>query len=280
MRRFTITILFSIISINAFAFKGNLSGKVVDGETGEELIGATVYVAETGQGIITDLYGNYLLQLDPGIYTINVSYVSYVRQKIQDVVIEAGNSQEINIAMSSDILLEEIVVQAKAIKDNDVALLKLQKRSLAIQDGISSGEIERIGASDAAESMTYVTGAAIEGGKYMVMRGLGDRYSLVQMNGITMPSADPYRNSVSLDMIPAEMIENVTVVKTFLPDKPASFTGGLVDVTTKSIPSDYYLRMNVSTTFNTVSSFRNDFLGDDATTDRWLALDNGNRKRP
>ena len=93
MRRLTITILLSIISIYAFAIKGNLSGKVVDGETGEELIGATVFIAETGQGIVTDLYGNYLFQLDPGTYTINVSYVSYVRQKIQDVVIESGNSR-------------------------------------------------------------------------------------------------------------------------------------------------------------------------------------------
>jgi len=280
MRRLLLTTLLSIVSIYAFAQKGKLSGKIVDGETGEELIGATVLVAENGQGTVTDLYGNYLLELEPGSYTIQVSYVSYAAQKIENLVINSGNSQEINVMLSSDIQLDEIIVEAEAIKDNDVALLKLQKKSLAVQDGISSKEIQRIGASDAAESMTYVTGAAVEGGKYMVMRGLGDRYSLVQMNGITMPSADPYRNSVSMDMIPADMIENVTTIKTFLPDKPANFTGGLVDVTTKSIPSDYYLRLNVSTTFNTVSSFRTDFLGDDATTNRWLALDNGNRKRP
>ncbi len=280
MRRLLITTLFTITSIYAFAIKGNLSGKVVDGKTGEELIGAAIIVSETGQGVLTDLFGNYSLQLDPGTYTINVSYVSYAIQKIENLVIEPGNHQEINVTLSSDIQLEEIVVQAKAIKDNDVALLILQKKSLAVQDGISYSEIKRIGASDAAESMTYVTGAAIEDGKYMVMRGLGDRYSLVQMNGITMPSADPYRNSVSMDMIPAEMIENVTTIKTFLPDKPASFTGGLVDVTIKSIPSDYYLHLNINTTFNSVSSFRNDFLSDDATTNRWLSLDNGNRKRP
>ncbi len=280
MRRLLFTTLLSIVSIYAFAQKGKLSGKIVDGETGEELIGATIQVSETGQGSVTDLYGNYMLELEPGSYTLIVSYVSYTVQKIENLVIEPGNNQEINVTLSSDIQLDEIIVEAEAIKDNDVAMLRLQKKSLAVQDGISSREIRRIGASDAAESMTYVTGAAVEGGKYMVMRGLGDRYSLVQMNGITMPSADPYRNSVSMDMIPAEMIENVTTVKTFLPDKPASFTGGLVDVTTKSIPSDFYLRFNLSTTFNTASSFRNDFLGDDATTNRWFALDNANRKRP
>ena len=269
MRRLLLTTLLSIVSIFAFAQKGKLSGKIVDGETGEELIGATILILETGAGTVTDLSGNYTMELDPGIYTLNVSYVSYALQKIENLEIKPGNNQEINVSMSSDIQLDEIVVEAKAIKDNDVALLKLQKKSLAVQDGISSREIQRIGASDAAESMTYVTGAAVEGGKYMVMRGLGDRYSLVQMNGITMPSADPYRNSVSMDMIPSEMIESVTTVKTFLPDKPANFTGGLVDVKTKSIPTDFYLRFNASTSFNTVSSFRDDFLSDDAAAIRW-----------
>lgn len=280
MRRLFLITLLSFASIYAFAQKGKLSGKIVDGETGEELIGATVQIVETSQGTITDLFGNYVIDLEPGVYTVNVSYVSYAAQKIENLEIKPGNNQEINVAMSSDIQLDEIVIEASVIKDNDVAMLKLQKKSLAVQDGISSQEIQKIGASDAAESMTYVTGAAVEGGKYMVMRGLGDRYSLVQMNGITMPSADPYRNSVSMDMIPSEMIESVTTVKTFLPDKPGSFTGGLVDVTTKSIPSEFYLRVNASTSFNTVSSFRNDFLGDDATTNRWLSLDDGNRKRP
>ena len=279
MRRLLLTTLLSFLTVVAFAQKGKLTGKIVDGETGEELIGATIMILETGEGTITDLFGNYLLELEPGTYTVNISYVSYSAKKVENLEIKPGNHQEINVSMSSDIQLDEIIVEASAIKDNDFAMLKLQKKSLAVQDGISSKEIQRFGASDAAESMTYVTGAAVEGGKYMVMRGLGDRYSLVQMNGITMPSADPYRNSVSMDMIPAEMIENVTTVKTFLPDKPASFTGGLVDVTTKSIPSDFYLRLNLNTSFNTVSSFRNDFLGDDATTNRWLALDDGNRKR-
>ncbi|MCG8308616.1 MAG: outer membrane beta-barrel protein [Cytophagales bacterium] len=278
MRRLLIISLLSLVNFYAFSQKGKLTGKIVDEETGEELIGATVQIVETGGGAITDLYGNYLLQLDPGTYTLNISYVSYAAQKIEHVVVEAGNTKEINVTMSTDIQLEEIVIQAEAIMDNDVGLLKLQKKALAVQDGITSAEISRVGASDAAESMTYVTGAAIEGGKYMVMRGLGDRYSIVQMNGITMPSADPYRNSVSMDLIPASMIENVTTIKTFVPDKPASFTGGLVDVTTRSLPSDFYLNIDVSTTYNTVSSLRDDFLGDYGTDNRWLGT--GSRSKP
>ena len=125
MRRLFLLTLLSIVSVYAFAQKGKLSGKIVDGETGEELIGATVLIVETGQGTITDLYGNYKLELDAGIYTVNVSYVSYAAQKIFNLEIQAGNSQEINVTMSSDIQLDEIVVEAAAIKDNDVVLLKL-----------------------------------------------------------------------------------------------------------------------------------------------------------
>ncbi len=269
-----------LLSSFVFAQKGKLTGKVVDGSTGEDLIGATVVVKETGQGAITDLNGSYQLSLDPGTYTISVSYVSYSVHNIENIEIATGNTQEINVALSSDIELEEIVVQAAAIKDNDVALLKIQKKSLAVQDGISSAEIRKVGASDAAESMTYVTGAAIEGGKYMVMRGLGDRYSLVQMNGLIMPSADPYRNAVSIDLIPTSVVDNITTIKTFLPDNPGNFTGGLVNVTTRSIPSDYYLNIDLSTSYNTVSSFKDNFLLDRATTNRAWALDNGNRDKP
>jgi hypothetical protein len=269
-----------LISITAFAQKGKLTGKVVDGETGEELIGATVIVEENGQGALTDLYGTYTLELEPGTYTLNISYVSFAAQKVEHVEINPGNTVELNVPMSSDTQLEEIIIQAEAIKDNDVALLKIQKKALAVQDGISSSEISKIGASNAAESMTQVTGASIEGGKYVVMRGLGDRYSITQMNDITLPSADPYRNSTSLDMIPSDMVESITTVKTFTADQPGNFTGGKVNVVTKSIPSDFYLTAKISTTYNTQSSYINDFLFDQAANNQLWGFDNGVRSLP
>ena len=152
-----------------------------------------------------------------------------------------------------------MVITAERIDNNEVALLSLQRKSFAVQDGISSEEIGRLGVSNAAESVKQVTGASIEEGKYVVMRGLGDRYSVTQMNGVALPSSDPYRNSSNMDLIPSNMIENLVTVKTFTPDQPGSFTGGKVDVTTKSLPDEFYFNFGLSTTYNTQASLRDDF---------------------
>jgi TonB-dependent receptor len=267
---------------SSYGQEGVISGIILDAETGEELIGAAVYVPALSTGTVADIYGKYHLKLASGTYRLEVSYVSYNTQIIQDVSIRDGENITINISLTADVgTLEEIVVTAEQIKNDEVALLSIQKKSFAVQDGISSQEIKRLGVSNAAESMKGVTGAAIEDGKYVVMRGLGDRYSITQMNGITMPSADPYRNSTSMDLIPSDMIENIITAKTFTADQPGNFTGGKVDITTKSLPDGFYMNVGVSTSYNTQSSLINGFVTDgvDGEMD-WLGYDNGSRDRP
>jgi len=269
-------------SFPAFAQQGTVSGMIVDAETGEELIGATIQVQGTGTGTVTDISGNYQLKLDPGTYTLQYSYVSYSPKTVEGVAVKAGEVNRIDISLQSDdVQLQEVIVQAEQINNNEVALLKLQQKSFAVQDGISIGEIRRIGASNSAEAMKNVTGATVEDGKYVVMRGLGDRYSNTQLNGITMPSTDPYRNSASLDMIPSTMIENVVTTKTFTPDQPGNFTGGNVDVSTKSIPDQFYLSVNLSAGYNTLSSFEDNFLTDAVSSDLdWLGYGSRARELP
>jgi hypothetical protein len=277
---FSLSII-SLLSLSAFAQNGKISGQVVDGKTGEELIGAAVLINGTTTGSVTDLSGNYTINIAPGTYTLNVSYVSYTSQIIENVQVVAGEVTNIDVSLSSDIELEEVVIEAEAIQDNDIALLKLQKKALAVQDGISSKEIKRMGASNAAESMQQVTGATIEDGKYMVMRGLGDRYSITQLNGVTLPSADPYRSSTSMDMIPADMLENIVTVKTFTPDQPGNFTGGKVDISTKSIPDQFYMTFGLSAGYNSQSSFINDFQRDGTRGGLdWFGYEDGTRSRP
>jgi TonB-dependent receptor len=269
-------------SFTAFAQQGTLSGNVIDAETGEELIGATVLAQGTSTGTVTDISGNYQLQLDPGTYTIVFSYISYASQSVEGVKIVEGEVNRIDIALETDdVQLEEVVVQAEQINNNEVSLLKLQQKSLAVQDGISMGEIRRIGASNSAESMKSVTGASVEGGKYIVMRGLGDRYSLTQVNGIVLPSTDPYRNSASLDLIPSSMVENIVTTKTFTPDQPGNFTGGNVNVSTRSIPDQFYVSAKVSLGYNTQASLIDNLLTDPISGQYdWLGYDDGSRALP
>lgn len=239
---------------------GVLSGKAVDKKTGELLIGVAIYVAGTSTGTTTDLDGNYNMKLDVGTYDIAASYLSYQKKTVTGVEIKAGQVTSINFAMESEATeIKEIVVEAKKARNTDAAIISIQKKSYVIQDGVSAQQLVKTGSSNAAESMKQMTGANVEDGKYMVMRGLGDRYSIAQLNGMNMTSTDPYRNSSPLDLIPSSMLDNIVTLKSFTPDMPGNFAGGLLNITTKSFPDKFNVNFSTSAGFNTQTTFK-DFI--------------------
>lgn len=278
-------ILFFLSAMTAVAQQGVLRGIVVDAQSGEALIGASVALSKEGAaqgGTITDFDGSYTLDVEPGIYVVEFSYVSYTKKTVTEVVIEAGKVNNIDISLEEEaVQLQEAVVTAKAVKNTEVALLALQRKSFSIQDGLSSQQISRTGSSNAADAMRQMTGAVVEGGRFIVMRGLGDRYSISQLNGITMPSTDPYRNSSSLDLIPSQMIDNIVTVKTFTPDLPGNFTGGLVNITTKTFPDKFNFNLSLGTEYNSLASGISNFNGHPTTGKYdWLGLNDGSRDQP
>ncbi|MDX2280307.1 MAG: TonB-dependent receptor [Saprospiraceae bacterium] len=280
-----IPLLVFLFSVQAFTQKAIISGKAIDKETGESLIGVSV-TASTADGnaggAITDFDGNFNFEVDPKIYTITLKYTGYNNFIVEGLDAKPGSNVVDAPMVVSGFMIVETVITARQIKNTDASLIALQKKSFAIQDGISSQQISRTGASDAAEAMRQVPGAVVEGGKFIVMRGLGDRYSITQLNGITMPSTDPYRNSSSLDLIPSQMIDNIVTLKTFTPDMPGNFTGGLANITTKAIPDKFNLFVGGGISFNTQASLIDDFLGHgrDAGNRDWLGYDDGGRTLP
>jgi len=275
-------VVFCFTISHSKAQSGVVSGFVVDGESGEELIGVTVRIEGTMVGGITDISGNYRFDVEPGQYTIAASYVSYATQIVKDVEVKSGEVTKIDFTMLTQLTeLDEIVVSATAVNNNEASILKMQKKSLAVQDGISSSEMRKIGVSNSAESMKQVTGASVEEGKYVVMRGLGDRYSLTQLNGAILPSTDPYRNSPGMDLIPVAMVDNIVTTKSFTPDQPGSFSGGNVNITTKSLPDQFYLNVGVKLEYNTRASFKDDFYVDPVKGSKdWAGIDDGSRQIP
>ena len=286
-KQLTLSTICLFFSIAALAQKAVIAGKVVDKETGEMLIGATVTATtkttDYKRGAITDFDGNYSFEVEPGTYVISVNYTSYQGKSVEDFQAKAGNTNVLDFDMGeSPLTLEVVVVKATQVKNTDASLISMQKNALAVLDGISSQQISRTGSSSAADAIKQMTGAVIEGGKYVVMRGLGDRYSISQLNGVTMPSTDPYRNSTSLDLIPSQMIENITTLKTFTPDQPGNFSGGLVNVATKSFPDRFTLYLGVSSSVNTQANLIDNFNGHGTGAgDRdWLGFDDGTRALP
>ncbi len=265
------------------AQKGIVRGTITDQASGEALMFTNVLVLETNPpiGAQTDLDGNYELQLNAGVYALEVSYVGYMTKTITEIEVKAGEITIVDFPMADESLqLTEVVVSSKRIDRTENALLALQKKSFTIQDGISSQEMSRFGTSSAAESVKRVSGAAIVGGKYINVRGLGDRYASAQLNNMPLPSTNPYRNSTPLDLIPSNLLENIIISKSFTPDQSGSFTGGNVNLKTKSFPETFTLSFSSSVTYNTISSFNDRFLSYTGGKNDWLGYDDGTRALP
>ncbi len=269
---------FSFTTITAQE-KGTVRGKIIDGASGDPLMFATVVVKELGTtGTQTDLDGAYELKLDEGTYSLEISYVGYTNNTITDVRIIPGEVTVLDYVMqSSSEVLDEIVIISESIERNEVALLKLQQKSNKIQDAISAQSMSRYSSSNAADAIKRTSGTSIVGGRYVIVRGLGDRYSNAQLNGLLLPSTDPYRNSTQLDMIPANMLDNIISSKSFSPDQPGNFTGGSVNINTKSFPEQFTFQASLSSSYNTQSSLRDDFFTHRGGSTDWLGFDDGGR---
>lgn len=279
---FGIALVFMALSQWVLAQTGTIRGTITDKETGETLIGVNVYIQDPFIGTITDLNGAFTLDNVPaGAHTVVISYVSYTTQNIEGVNVQANDVTILDVPMTAESFgLKEVVVQAKVLDNTENAILAMQKKSLSVQDGISSQELSKIGAGDAAESVKYITGVSIVDGKYINVRGLGDRYSGAQLNGVTLASTDPNSNSAQLDIIPANLLDNIITSKTFTPDQPGDFTGGNVNMKTKSFPEQFTMQVSTSLSYNDVVTGNSNFLTHEGGNLEWLGYDDGSRSLP
>ncbi|MBN1952283.1 MAG: TonB-dependent receptor [Bacteroidales bacterium] len=260
---------------------GSIMGKILDETTGESLIGATIQIEGTTTGTITDFDGNYKLgNLEPGTYTVLISFVSFETLQIEGVTVKAGEPTMINASLSEALTeLAEVKVVARSIQKTEAALQVLQRKSANVLDGISSQQISRLGDSDAASALKRVTGVSVQGDKYVYVRGLSDRYMKVTLNNAEIPGLDPNYNTVQMDLFPSNVIETMTVMKSYSPDKP-SFTSGLVDIQTKQFPAKFTLSAKAAFEVNTNTHFHDHFLRYEGGKTDWLAFDDGTRSLP
>lgn len=277
------TIIACLMAVySAFAQNGAIRGQIIDGATGEPLIGATALIEGTTQGAATDLDGNYSIEgIAPGNYTVLYSYISYQTQKVQNATVAAGPATVLNIKLQPESIgLQEVVVEAQAIRNSESALLTTQKKASLVLDGISAQQISRNNDNDAAAAISRVTGVAVEAGKYVYVRGLGDRYSKTALNNAEIPGLDPNKNSVQMDLFPSNLLDNIVVYKTFSPELPASFTGGYVNVTTKEFPERFTFQASGSLGYNTNATFNDQFLAQEPGRSAYLGIDGGRRDIP
>lgn len=279
MKNFVITLIITLIS--NFLSAQYISGTAKDKKTGEPLIGAFVKVKELQIASEVDIDGNYLLNVPKGTYTLQASYFSYDTVEIGPINVLTEDNYRIDINMEDYAMeLDGVVVAATQQRSTEVSLITLQRNSVVLMDGVSNQQIQRMGDGDVGQAARRVSGVSIEGGRYLYVRGLGDRYSKTLLNGAEIPSLDPNRNSVQLDMFPTNMIDNISVLKTFSVDKPGDFTGGCAIINTRGIPDKFTLNFGVNFGYNTNSTFNPNFLSGVGGSLDFLGLDDGTRQIP
>lgn len=242
---------------------GSLRGAVVDMDFEVPLARARVQLLELNRVVRTGESGNFLFEdVPPGKYTLVVSKEGFEREVVRDIVVAPGQLRDVRVRLAQVVIeLEELVVTGQdLLADTEFALLEIRAEAVTVQDSVSAELIKKAGVGDVAGALKLVVGASVVDGKYATVRGLSDRYTGTTLNGIRVPSADPRRRAVQLDIFPTGTIDSVTVTKTFTPDLQGDFTGGGVNIKTKSIPDGYTLNVSVSSEYDTEATFNDRFL--------------------
>lgn len=275
----------------AFAKNGEnrILGKVVSSETGEPLpftnlvlvrISAEGDTVPAG-GTFSMNDGTFRLDAEPGTYRLQASYIGYHLLNINDLVVTAeGEPLALDIPLTpSAVVVETVEVTAKAITSTAAFILQSQKKSPAVSDGISSEQMKKSTDSNAAEALQRVTGVSVVGGQFVVVRGLGERYSTTTINGAQVGTPETNRRVLPMDLFPASLLDNMVIQKTYTPDQPGDFGGGVVNVSTRQFPGDKVWNVSVGTGYNSSTTGKNYRSYRGGSLD-FLGFDDGARKLP
>jgi outer membrane receptor protein involved in Fe transport len=273
-------VLFLLLSFKSFS-QFTIIGKVVDENTKEPLIGVTILIKETSIGTTTDIEGIFTLDSDKEIVDLEISYVSYKREIQKNIVLVGELTTIPDIKLKEDVLeIGEVVITADRIVKSEIGLIDMKMKSTTLIDGISAEKMKSTGDGNAVEASKRVTGVSIENGKYVYVRGLGDRYSKTLVNGVEIPGLDPDRNSLQMDIFPTNLLNNIVVSKTFSPESTADFTGGLINIETKDIPESKQGSFSYSMGYNPQVNLNPNFISEKGSGTDVLGFDGGLRRLP
>jgi outer membrane receptor protein involved in Fe transport len=262
-----------------------LRGRIVDRKAGTGLEMATVIATDgkTTRTAVTGTHGAYELKVPPGVYKVRAYYDLFHGAQLANVRVSRGRFGEVNLLLDAvdeeeDVVVEEIEIPYRADTTTAAAQDELRKASSGIGEGMGAVQMSQSGSSDAGSAAKRVVGVTIEGTN-LVIRGLGGRYTRVLLNGDPIPSTDPDRPSVDLDLFPTSIIDSLTVSKTFLPAMPADFAGGVLEIKTINFPKDFTFQLGVGGEYSSNTTLRKTLRYDGGRYD-YLGFDDGTRSLP
>jgi len=274
--------LCSILFVTTLHAQLKLSGKVLD-EKNAPIPGVTVQVTG-GSGTSTTTNGSFQLTLNSGTkYEISFSAVGYETKIVSEVEVVSGQPNELNVILATVAKQQEgVVVQARTTQRRESvnSIIQFQKNTNTVASVISAESIRRSPDRNTGEVLKRTPGASIQEGKFIIVRGLADRYNQAMLDGVLLTSTEPDRKTFSFDLIPSSIIDNIVINKAFVPEYPGEWAGGLIQVNTKDIPSRKFFNLQVGTSYNSQSTFKDFYRDGQGGKNDWLGIDDGTRALP
>jgi Outer membrane protein beta-barrel family/CarboxypepD_reg-like domain/TonB-dependent Receptor Plug Domain len=270
---FFIQILFSQNAI--------IKGNTIEETTGKPLPGVTVKIKDTSFSTISDSEGNFIIRgVAIGKFNLQFSAFTFETKVISDVETNNNETTNLIVSLSKNNSLDEVVVKTTKAKTESLkSLLTLQKNSIRVSDGISAETIKRTPDRTTSDVLKRISGASVQDNKFVIIRGLNDRYNASYLNGAPLPSSEPDRKAFSFDIFPANMIDNLVIYKTASPDLPGEFGGGVIEINTKAAPDKNFETIAIGSGYNTITTGKNEKYYNGGKKD-WIGIDDGTRALP
>lgn len=261
--------------------KGAVWGVVKSQGSSDTVLEAIVTVIGRKEYSTTDVDGRYRIDLPPGTYQLRVRYELHRPARVKNVVIQAGKINKVDVTLEPDeTSVEEVTaIEAEAERASAATQLMLRKNAAQASDSIGAQDIAKTPDRNAADAVKRVVGTTLVDGRYIFVRGLGDRYTNSLLNGSPLPSPEPDRQAVPLDMFPTLVLADLTISKTFVPDMPGDFAGGSLNIHTRDLPNKFLFQVNGGLGFNSISTFGHRLSYPGGSTD-FLGIDDGGRRLP
>jgi hypothetical protein len=282
MRSFIAVLMFISLSFTALAQKGKIEGKVTDSKTGQPVAGVSVILNGSKTGVSTNTDGYFVITADAGKQSLNLSSTAYQEKKIDDIDVVAGQVAHVEITMDIKSKTGDVVIvksSSTARKESVNALIGYQRNTAVVAQVISAEAIRRSPDKNTGEVLKRVPGASVQDGKYLVVRGLADRYNQAMLNGVLLSSTEPDRKTFSFDILPSSLVDNIIINKAFVPELPGEWAGGLIQVNTKDVPAKNFFSVQIGTGFNS-QTLGKDFYDYKGSSTDFLGYDNGTRGLP
>lgn len=257
--------------------EGFISGTVLD-EFGEPLTGAIIRIPSIHKGTASGIKGDFSLSVPAGTYNVEVSFIGFSTIKVEGVEVLGGKSTPLNVVMQdAGEVLGEVVVTAHMNRATTAGALKLQQTMPQLATVMSAEQIGKTGDKHIGEALKRVTGITTTGGgKKIIVRGLGERWNEAMLDGVVLPSTETSGKGFDFSLIPSNLVENVTVIKSVTPDINVPFAGGLIQINTKDIPEKNFINFSAGLSYNDISTGKDQIHRARGKYD-WLGFDDGRR---